>query len=681
MKISRDWVADYVDLTGLSDAEIAARLTEIGHAVEGLDSHGSDTVFEIEFTSNRVDAMSHLGVARELAAALGREMRTGTYEIAPAESSGVVRDIPISIEAPELCDRYTGLVVEGVTVRPSSARIRSRLEAVGLRPINNVVDVTNYIMLATGHPLHAFDLDRVEGPAIRVRGGRGGEKITTLDGVEREVDPSICIIGEDTRASAIGGIMGGGLSEISDQTRNILLECAHFTPAAIRRAARKLGMKTDASYRFERGVDPNDTVAVIEQAANLIVREAGGTRGHPVDVLARPAEPRTLVLRDGTLKDATAGIVGAGYALDLFTRLGFAPVREHDRTEVSVPTWRGDIEQEMDLVEEVVRFYGYENFPSVLPRLTTGDVRHDPMHLVEEQLRDFMRSCGLTEVVTYSFVSSRQNELISDEQPLAITNALSENIASMRLSIIPGLLDTVAHNRSYGNRDGALFEVGKIYHKERGELRERYRLAFVLFGGVQSHWGEPRRAYDFFDAKGIVEQMGARHHLEIRYEPAETRWLRSGASAVLRAGERQLGLIGVVRREIAEAFEIKGDVVAGEIDTEVLAASFHEWKMDSVSRFPGVPMVLGLMHQPSLPYEEIVAKVKELDVPFLREVGLRDRYFPPDAEEVKTLLGMWYQAADRSLTQDEVAEVHQRLSERVAAMLPVRVLGAEGEKN
>jgi phenylalanyl-tRNA synthetase beta chain len=302
------------------------------------------------------------------------------------------------------------------------------------------------------------------------------------------------------------------------------------------------------------------------------------------------------------------------------------------------------------------------------------------MHVVEDQLRGFLKTCGFTEAITYSFISEKQNELFSTEEPLRITNALSENINTMRLSIIPGLLQAVAHNRNYGNRDGALFEVGRTYHRGEKGMKERHRAAIVLFGGEQSHWSEPRRAYDFYDAKGIVEQMMARHHMRGEFASAEVPWLRPGQAAIARAGESEIAVIGVLRREIAEAFDMKGDVVAAEIDVDALVGSFHEWKMTPISRYPGVPMVLGLMHKPSLTYQQVIEKIRSLDVPYLQEVGLRDRYFPPDAEEVKTLLGMWYQAADRSLTQEEVAEIHQSVSDRLAGLLPVNVLRLEGEK-
>jgi phenylalanyl-tRNA synthetase beta chain len=680
MKISREWLGDYVDLTDLSDEEIAGRLTSIGHAVEGIEQHEGSAVFEIEFTTNRVDAMSHLGLARELAAALGRDLLTGTYEVAPAQSPGPVRDVPISIESPDLCDRYTGLVIEGVKIKPSGHRIRARLEAVGLRPLNNVVDITNYVMMAVGHPLHAFDLDKVGGPAIRVRAATAGEKVRTLDGVDRTLDPSICVIGDATTGSALGGIMGGARSEITDSTRNVLLECAHFVPGAIRRGARRLGMKTDASYRFERGVDPNDTVAAIEQAANLVISEAGGVRGEPIDILAGKAEPRRLVLRTTTLETATAGIVGEGYVLGLFTRLGFSPARVHDGVEVFVPTYRGDLSEEYDLVEEVLRFYGFDNIPAVLPRMTTGDTVSDTTHRAEDRLRDVLAGCGLTEVVTYAFIHPEHNALLSEEKPFDITNALNENIASMRLSLVPGLLEAAAHNRSHGNRDGGLFEIGRTYHRQGDGIREHNRAGLVLFGGVQNHWSDARRPWDFFDAKGIIEAVAARHHLAATFRESRASWLKPGQGAAARIGEHDFAEVGFVTKEIADRFGIKGDVIVAEMDVTLLAESAAGWKMDAPSRFPGVPMVLGLMHGPAVTYEQIVSKIRELNPKYLQEIGIRDRYFPEDSAEVKTLLGMWYQAADRSLTQDEIAEIHQNLGRRLGQSLPVTVLGLEEQK-
>lgn len=673
MKISREWLADYVDLTDISDSELAAKLTSIGHAVESIETHEGSSVFDIEFTTNRVDAMSHLGLARELSAALGREMLTGTYDFAEPDIDPAVGAVPIRIETADLCSRYTGLVIRDVTVRESSHRVRSRLEAVGLRPINNIVDATNYIMMATGHPMHAFDLDKLAGPEIRVRRGAAGEVIRTLDGEERRADENTVVIADRERGTALGGIMGGHDSEISGATRNILLECAHFAPAAIRATARRLGMKSDASYRFERGVDPNDTVAAIEQAAGVIIGEAGGRRGAPIDVIAEAAEPRTIALRFTTLETASAGVIGPGYALELFVRMGMQPKRVPDGIQVTVPTWRGDLGEESDLVEEILRFYGFDNLPAVMPRVTSGDVRREAILGLEESVRELLIGSGLTEVINYSFIHPAHNAAFSSEEALKITNALTENIASMRLSLIPGLLETVAFNRSYGTRDAGIFEIGRTYHLVRGEVREVPRVAWALAGSTPAHWSGPRRPFDYFDAKGIAETMLDRLHVEAGFSAADVVWLRKGQSAAIESGGDIIGFLGMLSKDLGAKFDLKGDLFAAELDLQKLHAAIREWKMKPVSRYPGIPMVLGVLHAPSLSVQSVLERIRSLDTPYLQEVGVRDRYVPEDGNDVKTTFGMWYQAADQSLAQETVAEIHGRLAERLSELLPIRI--------
>ena len=664
MKLSREWLSDYIDLSGLSDEQLGKRFTEIGHAVESVEQHGGDTVFDLEITTNRVDAMSHLGMARELAAALGREVHSQSLLAARRGEGGQRPDegqVTIRIDAPNMCSRYTGKVVRGVTIKPSPEKVRRRLETLGLRPINNVVDVTNYVMLAIGHPLHAFDLDKVSDATIIVRAGTQNEKVRTLDGATRPIDPETVVIADTGRAVALGGIMGGAESEITESTRNVLIECAWFDPSTIRRTARRLGMKTDASYRFERRVDPNDTVTVVELAAQMIIESAGGTAEAAIDVVAVPQEPKTLRLRTIKLAEASADAVGIGYALDVFRRLGFETRTVRDGIEVRVPTYRGDIHEEMDLIEEVLRFFGLDKVPSSLPRLTTGDTRPNILGDTEDRIRQILVGCGLTEVVNYSFIPAAYNPLFSSETPLAITNALSENIGAMRLSLIPGLLEAVAYNRSYGTRDGALFEAGRTYHEGP---RERHRVGIVMYG-----------KFDFFDVKGVVEAIAAKLHVGLSFAPADAGWLKMGKRAVARHGDQAIATMGFVTSEILQRFGIKGDVAAAEIDVETMLALTGEWKMAPVARFPGVPMILAITHAPGLEYRRIIETIRALDVPFLHELGLRDR-FVPEGEEgvVKTTLGMWYQAFDRSLTQEEVGQLHQQLSSRVADLLPVKVI-------
>lgn len=673
MKISREWLGDYVDLTDLSDGEIAEKLTSIGHAVEAIEQHEGTAVFEIEFTTNRVDAMSHLGLARELSAAFGREMLTGTYDVEPGVADPSVGSVPIAIDAPDLCSRYTGLVIEDVSVRPSSHRVQSRLEAVGVRPVNNIVDVTNYIMMAVGHPMHAFDRDKLSGPEIRVRRGGTDEKIKTLDGQDRKADEQTVVIADGARSVAFGGVMGGFDSEITGSTRNVLLESAHFAPSSIRATSRRLGLKTDASYRFERGVDPYDTVAAIEQAAEILLREAGGRRGAVIDAIAGTPVRRTIVLRSSTLETASAGRIGLGYALDLFIRLGMEPRAVADGVEVTVPGYRGDLSEETDLIEEILRFYGFDNVPAAMPRVTSGEVRRNPILELEETIRECLAGSGLAEVINYSFIHPARNAEFSDEPHLAIANALTENIASMRLSLIPGLLDNIAFNLSYGTRDGGIFEIGRTYHATGQEVTEIPRVAIAMFGSTSPHWADPRRPFDYFDVKGVIEVIMDRLHVNAHFSPSDASWFRKGRGAVIEAGEARIGYVGLIAPEIARRFELKGEVIVAELDLGRIESARQAWQMKPVSRFPGIPMVLSMVHAPSLSVEQVLEKVRSLEIPFLEEIGVRDRYVPENGTDVKTTLGMWYQAADQSLAQEQVVEIHHRLAVRLGELLPVKI--------
>ncbi|MBI2212370.1 MAG: phenylalanine--tRNA ligase subunit beta [Acidobacteria bacterium] len=673
MKISRDWLSDFIDLSGIDDGALAARLTEIGHAVEATESHGDDCVFEIEFTTNRVDAMSHLGIARELCAALGRDLLPR-----PSVAAATIGDtIPIRIDTPAMCSRYTGLVVRGVKVAPSSAKIQRRLEAVGLRPINNVVDVTNYVMMALGHPLHAFDLAFLQGPEIVVRAAKQGETMTTLDGVERKLDSEMVVIADAKRGVALGGVMGGENSEISERTTDVLLECAHFNASTIRRSSRELALYTDASYRFERGADPGDTIAAIELAADLIVSEAGGRKASPIDAVARVVEPKEVSLRRVTLQTSSAGLIDLDVAAGVLSRLGMGVAESPDALVVTVPTWRGDISEEIDLIEEALRFHGFNRIPSELPRVTTGDVTRNVWVDVEDRMRDILSGCGLSEVVTYSFIPPAQNALFRSEATLDVTNALTENISSMRLSLLPGLLQSVAYNWSYGIRDGAMFEVGRTYHVAGKLAEEKHRAAFVMFGARSDHWSERGRQADFFDGKGVVEVVASAFHVELEWERVERSYFSADTAAKAMIGGREAAVAGVVSRDLLKAFDIGSGVtlVAGEIELSAIAESAAPWTMTDVSRYPGVPMVVAFMHKPDLEYGTIVRAIRAMEIPQLRDVGVWDRFVPEKGEgEVKTALGLWYQTLDRSLTQEEVGEVHARLVEKILAALPVRVI-------
>src|SRR5581483_8284738 len=290
--------------------------------------------------------------------------------------------------------------------------------------------------------------------------------------------------------------------------------------------------------------------------------------------------------------------------------------------------------EEMDLVEEVLRFFGLNNIPAALPRLTTGDVRHEEIDLAEDEVRQILAGCGLAETISYSFIRREWNALFTDEPPIVVMNALSENVATMRLSLIPGLLESVAFNRSYGTRDGALFEVGRTYHRQGGGVREHRHFGAVMFGSVPSHWGDPKRPFDFFDLKGVIEEVAEKMHAPLDFKPSDQGWLKKGKRAVAFSGERLIATAGFLSREVLQRFDIKGDVLAAEVDLEALLASKRAWTMQPVARFPGVPMILALTHAPDLRYRRLIETIRSFNVPYLHEVGLRDRFVPEGSEVV-----------------------------------------------
>jgi phenylalanyl-tRNA synthetase beta chain len=676
MKISRDWLQDFIDLEGISDASLAGTLTSIGHAVEAIEEHDGDTVLEIEFTANRLDAMSHRGVARELSAALGRPLDDGVRAARPLapgrpapSEAGETEAIPITIDAPAMCSRYTGTLIRGVAIAPSEGRIRKRLEAVGLRPINNIVDITNYVMLETGHPLHAFDLDRLEGGEIIVRAAREGEILETLDGVERKLEKGDVVIADRARAVALGGVIGGANSEITDATTNVLLECAHFDPVTIRLTARRLGISTDASYRFERGVDPDDSDEVSLIAARMIAEIAGGRVEGMTDVVATAVERLRVTLRKARLDLFSASTISLEEAAAFLDALGMEVERRPEALEVVVPSWRGDIEGEIDLVEEVLRLYGYDRIPSSLPRVSTGDVHREEARDLGERVRDLMHGFGLAEVISYSFIHPEESAAASEETPVPVVNALTENISVMRTSIIPGLLQILERNASYGTRDGGIFEVGRTYHGGGGEVfDERETLAFVLFGSPDP---AAKRPADYLDAKGIVEELASRLKTPVEFRRSDRPWIKEGQGAEVIARGEVAGVVGVVRTELLRSRGYRGSAIGGELRLSPFSGSRAGWKMTPVSKYPGVPMVAAFVHAPELPWEELQRKAMSFDTPHLREVGLWDRFQPEESDAIKTTLAMWYQSEERSLTQEEIAQVHQELTRKITEALPV----------
>jgi phenylalanyl-tRNA synthetase beta chain len=651
--------------------------TPIARAL-GLD----DVVLEVNVTPNRPDALSHLGIARELAAVLGVPVRLP----APAlrEGGGPAADaVRVRIEAPEKCGRYAARVIEGVTIGPSPAWLARRLERCGIRSISNVVDATNYVLLELGHPLHAFDLDKVAGREIVVRTARPGERITTLDGKERALDPDDLLIADRDRGSALAGVMGGGDSEISAATTRVLLESAWFAPGGIRRTSRRHALKSEAAYRFERGADPGMVILAADRCAALIAELAGGTvRAGVVDAHPRPVAPRTVRLR----WHRPAEVLGLDVARDrtaaILRGLGFEATGEDEAgATFRVPSWRVDVAIEEDLVEEVVRTIGYDAIPETLPAIAVQTPAEPADAQAVARIRAALEAAGFSEAVNFSFVAARDLEALGGAgaaPAIALKNPITADLAVMRTSLVPSLLRNAAHNRRQRVEDVRLHEIARAYLPGAGSgtpSDERTEVAGVLLGRRSPvGWTGAPDAVDFHDAKAAVEAvLEALGVAGAAFEAPGPGWLHPRHSAQVRAGAAALGEVGELHPRVADAFELPRGVLAFRLSLDaLLGAARLVPSYRPIPRLPAVLRDLAVVVDEAVTAAAVEALVREEAL--VEAVTLFDVYrgAPLPAGRKNLALAITYRAPDRTLTDAEADAAHARILERLA-----RGVGAE----
>jgi phenylalanyl-tRNA synthetase beta chain len=678
MLFSRDWIGEYVELPG-DVRELADRLTAAGLSVEAIEPADGDFLLDVDVTTNRPDCMNHLGLAREAAVLLDRELQPppSVVDAASAPAADAAR---LVVEDTALCPRYVGLVIRGVEIGPSPEWLRRRLESLGMRSINNVVDVTNYVLWETGQALHAFDLERIGAgdrplPEVRVRPARPGEKLTTLDGEERELDPEVLVIADAERPIALGGIMGGLDSEVTEGTTRVLLESAHFNPAAVRRGAGKLGLHTDASHRFERGADPEACLWAARRAAALIVEVAGGEvlSGH-LEVKELPADwPPSLHLDLGRLERFAGIEIGASEVERILRGLGFELEPEAGDGgpgwRVRVPSWRYyDFEKAYpaDLYEEVLRIHGLDGIPSTLPQIAGSDAPESTGHRRRRQIRDHLAACGLAEAINFGFHDRDSDEsypnLLGDRPALALANPLSDLYAVMRRSLLPNLVRSAVYNQRRGVEAVRLFEIGHVFaagDDDGGEHREEETVALVLGGRLGTPW-QREVELDFFDLKGAIESLGDALGVPFEVAAAQRPRLLPGATADVHVEghpERVVGYLGEL-----EDRDLAYPLFVAELLTAPLEAAVS-LETETPSKHPGISVDSTLTHPLEVPWKEIAAAVDAAGVPDLVAFELKDRYQGEGVPEgaVNTTIAFLYTADDRSLTQEEVNERHRRL--------------------
>ena len=682
MRIVHSWLAELVQVP--ADVETTAREIALrGFEVASVETH-PHAVIDFEITANRPDCLNHVGMAREASAIWGVPLQMPDLAM---PSPGPAERLDVRIDDPDLCPRYCAQVFE-VRVGPSPGWLVQRLEAAGVRSINNVVDVTNYVMLELGQPMHAFDLARLADGLIVVRRATKGERLRTLDGVERALDPDMLVIADAQRASALGGVMGGADSEISSQTTMIALESAYFLPASVRRTSKRLGLKTEASTRFERGADINAPPVGVARAAALLDKlGAGRPRGPLIDRYPVPRSPARLYLRAARIGRLLGQEVPADRVPTILEPLGFgvAPSRNGSDEStsrngskesaepgwvVTVPTYRVDVMREADLIEEVGRHFGFDNLPVSFPPLEAPQAPPDPRIARDRIVRRVLTAAGFSEAMTFAFIERQAALPFADNgaEPAAIANPLSEKFAVLRPSLLPGLLDAAAYNRRRERRDIQLFETGSRFTAD-GEGRAA---AFVWSGAAAPpHWSSAPKAVDFFDVKGVAQQVAGAFRLETECVAAARSYFVPGRTAeivVRRDGSiRPLAVLGQIAPSIAVArgFPAHDELYAAEIDLNALAdfEPGDDLTAQSLPRFPSIVRDISFTVDEALPAATVRGTIRSAAPSTLVSIAEFDRYQGKGvpAGRVSLSMHLTFRAPDRTLTDQEADSVTETI--------------------
>jgi phenylalanyl-tRNA synthetase beta chain len=669
MRLLVSWLRDFVDVPASAE-EIADGLGLRGFEVAAIEPFGNgDAVIDFEVTANRPDCLSIIGLAREAATLFDRQVTLPSAEVSAKIGlkpvpSGKSDQLSVAIADEALCPRYAAAVAE-VTIARSPSWIAARLQGAGIRPINTVVDITNYVLIELGHPTHAFDLKKLAGAQIHVRRANRNETITTLDGVDRKLDADMLVIADRDRAQAVAGVMGGAPAEVSDKTTLVALESAYFKPASVRRTSKTLGLKTEASSRFERGADINAPVVALQRIGALLEQVGSGRLLGPiVDVYPSVREPLQLHMRRNRLAMLLGAAVPDSQVERILRNLGLTVKTVADGWDVVAPTFRVDLLREVDLIEEVGRHYGFDKLPATFPIVTTPAAPPDPRIPRDQLVRRVLTAAGLSEAVTFGFIEAKSAEAFKTggaDRLVRVENPLSGKFDTLRPSLIPGVVDAVAHNRRHGRDDVGLFEIGTRFSTQ-GETRA---VAVAWTGTTPPvHWSGGSRPVDFFHVKGIIERLCGALGATPRFDPAKEPFLVPGRTASIAMNDgRELGLIGLLSPNVAEARGLprEGDVFVAELNLDVMDGSSSE-AAEAIASLPRHPFVirdLSIIVSDVLPAEIIRGTIQtaaaQTPAPLV-DITFFDRYQGkgiPDGS-VSLSLRLKFQAPDRTLTDHEV---------------------------
>ena len=652
---------------------------------EYLGRAGRDVIYDLEITPNRPDLNSVIGIAREIAALTGRPVKwpdvpvaTGPMSLAGAEQgTSVDHYVALRVEEPELCPRYTARVLTGVKIGPSPEWLRSMLEKVGLRSINNVVDVSNYVMLEIGQPLHTFDYHLIAKgaggkPTIVVRRAKADERFVTLDGVERTLTPEQLLIADEQKGIALAGVMGGQNTEIQDSTRDVLVESAYFAPTNIRRTSKQLGLRSESSYRFERGCDVGIADWASRRCAQLILETAGGQLVPGVlDSSVVEFKPKTVAVRHRTLTELLGVPIAPPEVKGFLSRLGLRPVSdEADVTTFEIPTHRVDLKREVDLIEEVARLYGVDRIPGTPPRGAIGTNAFDAVYDQIGDARRLLCGMGLNEAQGQTLIAESAARLaVSGETIAALANPLSSDMNVLRPSLVPGLLEMLRHNQARRNPDVALFEIGRVFSRSNGSIKEERRLAIALTGQRSStFWSGAERGtkFDIYDLKGVLEefleQFGLRGVTWAKQAASPFAFVESATIAL--GGRVVLGEFGQLSPSLARQHDLRDPVFVAELNLDELLQRRNTGKaFKALPHHPGIRRDVALILSEATTHEAVMEVVRRAKPTNLERVELFDVFRGKNvpAGQKSVAYAFTYRAADRTLTDQEINSTQERV--------------------
>lgn len=691
MKLSPNWIRDFVDLP-VEDRRLAEDLTNVGIAVEGISGAGADTVFEMEIGTNRPDAMNHYGVAREAAAiydlplkqlsALSSQLSAKASHDAP---------FPITVEEPQLCPRFSARVVRGTRIKPSPEKIARRLQLLDQRPISNAVDATNYVLWEIGKPTHVFDMDLLEGGKIIVRKARTGETLKTLDGVERKLTSEDLVVCDAKKPVGLAGVMGGYDTMITEKTRNVVIESAWWDPGIVRKMSRRHGLHTDASHRFERGADFESTVVSCDLVAKMILDSGGGELvGDVVDVVSRPMDQAPVILHVAEVRRILGGNLTSGQIFSLLKRLGFSLIPEGQgdaQFRVHIPSWRLDVEREIDVIEEIARLNGYDKFENTLPAYS-GAVVELPHAAMGAAFRTRALALGYNEAVSLTFISHADAEKFSaGAQVLELENPLSEEASVMRTSLAPGMLNMLAWNLNRDVPEARLFEMGSVYELANGPTGESrveprraclgataaaVRSSLPAGGVLDVSQGEQAAAAEAFRVfKGDVENLLAAFAGNVTYDRGTPEYFHPGRSACARVNGAVVTQFGQLHPEVASARKLRQAVFLAEFDLDRLYKSgLRPVKFTPLGKYPAVERDFSFVFADDVSFEQMCSAIAAAGIAELRDFRPIEifRGGAIAAGKYSILLRVRFQSPDRTLREDELTQWSAKIVEALTAL-------------